>query len=546
MIDRISLVQFVDGVHADCRAAVADERFCADQSALLGATVEQLFHATDPGDWGQPLGLFYAIYRACDAPEDAIAFLLGRFTAFYIASADLFDDVQDEDLAGKPHEAAGPAIATNSALTLLTLALDALGEASLLERRQDRKFEYLRLFNKVSLVAVAAQHQDLMGQKGAQTRAEVEHMHRGKTSSIALVCECAALAGGADAVRAKSYYQLGEELAAAIQVIDDVRDLVAKEESVDLVMGKSTYPLACFHETASETSKMRLAELLAEEVIDLDSVRQILEQSGAFDECAVAVERHRARILELLLDGRSEGPHVRLLGEIVNHLASALYEPPELEWNDDGAEEAFAQSVSHAGAEFAKVMGPMGFGRVPAFHSWHLPTYLYVPAQKRIYFGDLSGLPEEVLPFHAGLLDFPLQKTAEWVKRCVPFLIAHELAHAWRDQMGLLTKDAWHEEHIANSLAFAYVSAHLPEVARDVLFVSKRIVESHAERLDGSWQRVLERCTEASPTPQDYDCSPKQAALVHAKMILRLQETPAEVAELVAEWFFDLGLSAAE
>lgn len=543
---RIPLAQFVTEVHVACRAAIADGEFCADQAELLLATIQQLFRAADPGDWGQPLGLFYAVYRACDAAEDKVALLLARFTVFYIASADLFDDVQDEDLAGKPHASAGPAIATNSALTLLTLGLDALGQASILENRQDRRLEYLRLFNKVSLVAVAAQHQDLMGQKGAQTTAEVEHMHRGKTSSVALVCECAALAGGADAAKAKSFYKLGEELAATVQVIDDVRDLVAKDESVDLLTGKSTYPLACFHETASEESKAALAELLAQEVIDLDSVRHALEGAGAFDQCAAAVERHRTRIFELLRGTETGGSHLRLLGEIVNHLASALYDPSPLPFDEAEASEEFSRSVEQVGAEFSAFMKSFGFAQLPSFHPWHLPSYLYVPALERVYFSDLSGLPEEVLPFHAQLLGLSLAETAGWVERCMPFLVAHELAHAWRDQLGRLTEDAWHEEHVANSLAFAYVKAHLPEVARDVLWVSQRIVEQHPERFEGPWRGVLERCHEVNSRPQDYNCSTDQAALIHAKMILALNDSPKELAYLVVEFFDALELSAAE
>ena len=51
---------------------------------------------------------------------------LAVFCHFYLLSLDLLDDVQDDDLGGKPHAAVGSAMAVNDALTLLFLGLSAL------------------------------------------------------------------------------------------------------------------------------------------------------------------------------------------------------------------------------------------------------------------------------------------------------------------------------------------------------------------------------------------------------------------------------------
>ena len=535
---RLSLHEFVSQVHADCVAAVVAGPFCHEQRVLLQATVDRLFRASDASDWGQPLGLFYAIYRICGSLQDNVALALGRFSAFYIASADLFDDVQDDDLAGKPHAQAGPAIATNSALTLLTLALDAMGEASELELRADRRLHYLRLFNRVSLVAVAAQHRDLMGARGAQTRDQVELMHRGKTSSIALLCECAALAGGADEQAAQQFYQLGEDLAAAVQVIDDVRDLVAKEESIDLITGKATYPLACFYEEADRAKRERLSQLLSENPIDLNAVRTLLEQEGAFDQCAAAVENHRQRIFERLSRTSEEGPHHRIVAEIVDHLASTLYDPPPRKLPTVRQNEIFHQAVHQAAAEFCRNMSPFGFDRVPTLLPWHLPIYLYVPHQERIYYSDVVGLPEEILPFHQSSFHLSAPAAAHCIQESMPFLIAHELTHAWRDQLGLLGQDAWHEEHIANEIALAYVRKYVPEAARAVVAASQRAVDLQAEAQDIAHQRSLIVARSQLPSTEavDYDCPPEQAALVHAQMIVEMAQTHRTVEELVARF----------
>src|SRR6188768_3863642 len=106
---RLSLKQFICDVQSACLTRVDQGPFPCDQKQLLRASLERLSATSSAQDWGQPLGLFYAIYRVCGAQQDGVAALLAQFSALYIASADLFDDVQDDDLRGKPHEHAGPA-----------------------------------------------------------------------------------------------------------------------------------------------------------------------------------------------------------------------------------------------------------------------------------------------------------------------------------------------------------------------------------------------------------------------------------------------------
>jgi geranylgeranyl pyrophosphate synthase len=550
---RLSLSQFIDQVREECLTALWSNRFCDDQKALLQATMEQLFNASAPSDWGQPLGLYYAIYRICGEQQDEVAQHLAQFAAFYIASADLFDDVQDEDLEGKPHERAGTAIATNSALTLLTLALDALGKASELESRMDRRLRYLRLFNRVSLIAVAAQHQDLLGCAGACTRSEVEHMHRGKTSSIALVSECAALAGGADVKTAEIFYQIGEELAAAVQVIDDVRDLVANEQSVDLKTGKWTYPLACFAETATAEERECVEGLLAGEPIDQDALTTLLEQSGAFDACASAVESHRSRIATLLDEAGASGPHRRLLGEIVDHLASTLYDPPTQSCASE--DEASRGRASQCGQSadiwsvaraFKNALQTYGFGPLPEMRLWHLPMYLYAPERAQIFISDLEGIPEEIIPFHREMLGLSAEETALWMARCAPFLLSHELVHAWRDQLGVLSEHAWHEEYIANRVALSYVQEFHPESARAVVHVSRlMLARQHDQATAPSRRSLLKQAARPGPV-RDYNCTPQDAALLHAEMICEFSQDPKDLAHWLARWLQQPSPVAAE
>lgn len=541
----LSLDDFVAAVKTDCLTAVRDDVFCAHQQSLLSSCYEHLFSTVRPSDWGHPLGLFYAIYRICGAEKSDVAVKLGTFCAGYVASADLFDDVQDDDLTGKSHAQESAAIATNSALTLLTLALDALGEAMALERRPKRRLRYLRLFNRVSLIAVGAQHKDLLGSAGAQSRAEVEGMQRGKTSSIALLCECAALAGGADTSTARAFYQIGEELASAVQIIDDVRDLVAKSESPDLASGKSTYPLACFLEVAQDHQEKELQRLLLQGRIDVEAVATLLEEAGTFDLCARAVETRRQRIFSLL-DSAQDHAHGRLLCEIVDHLAGALYDPPPRPPREHPGSE-FQQAQAAVAREFSRHMRPRGFMGTPALRPWHLPFYLYVPERQEIFFSDLDGLREEILPTHEQLLDLDSEATERTIRACMPFLVVHELVHAWRDQLGLLSDNAWHEEYIANSVALAYVREHQPQAASAVLFASQRTLAgpfagTAQERIHR--QQLVESSRSAKGQPSDYGATPEQAALIHAEMLTQLGPRNLSLEDLVGSWLTGSPLAA--
>src|SRR5688572_29993374 len=190
------LSEFVLAVREKTLELLLDDRFPRDQQELLRRAVLRLFDLTAPGDFAQPLGLLYAVYRGFGRKTDAQTRLIGVFCVCYLTSFDLFDDVQDDDLAGKPLETAGAPIAINSALALLLVGLRALGEAAHLEADPTRRGEYMAVFNRASLVAVGAQHTDLAGTGAVPTPAQVLATNRAKTSSVALLTECGALLGG--------------------------------------------------------------------------------------------------------------------------------------------------------------------------------------------------------------------------------------------------------------------------------------------------------------------------------------------------------------
>src|SRR6185503_11614270 len=159
---------------------------------------------------------------------------------------DLLDDVQDNDLSGKPHSSVGAGMAVNDALTLLFLGLSALERTMRLEKSPQRRMLYLKIVNRVALTTGRGQHLDLLGERGARTPSDVLQMQREKTASLTLICECAALYSGVSDDERERYRRLGENLSLLVQVLDDVRDVYGKRRSPDLETNKMTYPLACF------------------------------------------------------------------------------------------------------------------------------------------------------------------------------------------------------------------------------------------------------------------------------------------------------------
>lgn len=195
--------QFHDAVWQRVRQVAAQAPIGGGQHALLSATFDYVHRALRGNPRSNPLYFFYLAVRLQAFEFDARAEWLGASCLLYISALDLLDDVQDADLAGKPHEAAGPAVALNSGLTLLILALVALEGAMAKEADTARQLVYLRLFTRLALTASHGQHVDLTG--GARTVEAVLANHAKKGSAMNLAIELAALYTGAEGLTTARY-----------------------------------------------------------------------------------------------------------------------------------------------------------------------------------------------------------------------------------------------------------------------------------------------------------------------------------------------------
>lgn len=531
------LIGFLARVEANVDQAIRDGHFERTQGELLLASAAQYRPRTHRNPLGDPLAVFYLLARAHRDELDQQGLELATFCSFYLLALDLLDDVQDDDLSGKPHAKVGAGMAVNDALTLLFLGLSALERTMRLEKSAPRRMLYLKLVNRVALTTGRGQHLDLMGAAGAHTPGEVLHMQREKTASLTLICECAALYGGVSDDERDRYRVLGENLSLLVQVLDDVRDLYGKPRSPDLETSKMTYPLACFLERASDDERLQLEKLKQALPGSLREIRQLFYASGTLQSVARSMDQFRRAIhRELAALGEAAATH-RLLLFVIDQLVEGVYSPkPVLESASLRAPRfGWHAHVQRLARELGSRLAPLGAPATPPLVPWHLPQWMYDKKRGVIYYPDIEGLAEETLPFQAALLGEPdLERVAQLMWRQAPAVMAHELFHHYRDTVGRLGSDLWREELVANKLAIAYCARYEPAAIAGGVELANRVLGMPEHQLSEPAERVLSELLSPGRRPQPntgYGLDMQQTALVQLAMVRELAKAPEALEE---------------
>lgn len=532
-----SVAAFLSAVRERARAAALDPRFHPTQQDLLLRTLAQYDGPAEKNPLGSPLAVPYLVARAWGRAVDDSVIERCAAASLYLLALDLIDDVQDDDLAGKPHEAAGPAIAVNTGVTLLFLAFDRLrrafpGEGGL--------GDHLELLNRVSLTAAAGQHRDLIGAAGASTPDEVLAMQEAKTSSLVLLAELGALVAGVPEDLRARYRAVGAELARLVQIVDDLRDIYGKRRSPDLAAGRVTYPVACFFERATPDERARFERLRSELPASLPALRRALYDAGAVARSAQALEAARARIhAEIAATGNRSAYHRTLL-EVVDGLVSRVYLPRPVEasralfqpagpWHDE-----VARMASRFRARLAAFAPPP----TPRLSPWHQPPWVYDAARRVIQYPDLGEQAGEVAPFQAELLGTDdLEAVTRLLVAQAPAVLAHELFHAWRDAAGRLGGDHWHEEWCANRLTVAYCREHEPAALERVRELVARVLSRQPapEAAREAVARSREEGAAAGYGPgRGMDL--RTMALAHLVMLEELLDAPLSLSDEIGRW----------
>ncbi len=518
----MNLSEFVLEVRQRVRAVADDPRFEPDQQRLLKATIRGFERHAEPSEFAQPLGLLYLVMRAWGRSPDETAVRIGAFCMLYLCAGDLIDDVQDDDLYGKPHELAGPAIAINSALALMFAGLEVLREAMQSEPDPAKRVAFLAALNRVSLLGVGRQHVDLLSTTSSLSPDEVLHRDKGKSSSVSLFMECGALLADLDPHLVQTYREVGERLAGMVQIVDDLRDIYGKDVSPDLRGTKATYPSACFEQLADPELKSRYEALRQSLPHSIGEIRDLFHNAGVVDACACTIDELRLEMHHAIAATRNCSSAHRLLLEVIDAVAQSVYsvEPSpqtsSLDFFATGFDDAVREEV-RVFYERTGVETPP-----PQLRAWHHPHFLYVPSRQTLFYPDVDGLPEEVLPFHQALFGLDQRQCSEFLRMQLPLCIAHELAHHLRCAAGVLGDHVWREELIADRLAVAYGQKFAANASRQLL----RALERPLNAMTPEQGRRVDRLINSVDSDDERDAGADMtvAALAHLELHRRFAQ----------------------
>ena len=206
------------------------------------------------------------------------------------------DDIEDRDVERR-HRATlwtvfGVPQAINTGDTLFTLSRMALHRLSDLGFSDAKVLDLMRLYDETCLALCEGQFMDIWSAEH-DDRLSVDFyfdmIGRKTAALIAASVQAGAMLATDDEDVIDAYRGFGWSLGIAFQLNDDLLGIWGDEQATgkepsDLAKHKKTLPLIYALETAAESDRARLREILAKENAldaDLDEARAILERSGA-------------------------------------------------------------------------------------------------------------------------------------------------------------------------------------------------------------------------------------------------------------------------
>ena len=154
------------------------------------------------------------------------------------------------------------------------------------------------------------------------TQESLQLMARYKTAELfgAACTSAACLAGASEDVR-QTLYDYGIQLGLAYQLIDDALDYTSdvaaagKNNGTDLAEGKVTLPLLLAYARSDATEQQMIrAALMKKDRSDFDSIRQLVEASGALATCLTLAESAAQQANQCLDQFASNECHASLRG----------------------------------------------------------------------------------------------------------------------------------------------------------------------------------------------------------------------------------------
>lgn len=244
---------------------------------------------------------------------------------------EIHDDIQSGKISRDGRDAVwwrwGPAQAINVGDGMHALARLAL--FGLLDAGFDSAdvFNAVRLLDQASLAACEGRFLDLEAQERLDmTAASYIRMAESKTGSLyACAMQFGALAARADSDARTDFANRGRDLGAAVQILDDLRQLSAEPSAApsdDVMNKKKLYPVVLAFEMATPSQRRRLGDYYFKRVLepsDLRGLADAIRETGAADRA----EREAAALLNRALGDDNDNALNDLMLEIagISHAA---------------------------------------------------------------------------------------------------------------------------------------------------------------------------------------------------------------------------------
>jgi len=243
----------------------------------------------------------------CGQYEQALPLAASR--QFFSAAADVFDDIEDADSTESLASKYGPAIATNTATTLLFLAEKALCRLSLRNVSEGLIVRILDIMNSFYTTACAGQHLDLYPgpAKAFSEDFYLKLIDMKSASQIECACYSAALLAGANQKLIAKFASFGHNLGMADQIADDIQGIT---QGYDIKNRKLTLPIIfAINQTRGEDHEQLDLYFTrkSDPKLDIARIKELLFDTGAIHYTTVKMEYYKQLALENLDEATTMG-----------------------------------------------------------------------------------------------------------------------------------------------------------------------------------------------------------------------------------------------
>ena len=262
----------------------------------LGILTKEAIECSIPQGKAGRLLLLPLIVCEAISGEQIPAIKLAAAMKLFKAAAELYDDVEDQDVPDSFAARRGTPIAINTATTMVMMAEKTMGRLHLEKGiPQHRVIRTIETVNECYLTACAGQHLDLQLMSGKKIDEDVYLKIAAMKSGAQLECFCGAGAMLAtdDDVKINSFSRFGYNLGMIVQIANDIQGI---EKGTDILRRKMTLPVIYALSAADGDALQELtaAYLAANQPTpDIPRVTEILSSTGAMYYAAVRLESYR-------------------------------------------------------------------------------------------------------------------------------------------------------------------------------------------------------------------------------------------------------------